>query len=375
MSVTAETMAIEVDGEEVTDLYPDVNVVEVELDDELAAMFRIELAMIPEPDGSWSHLDDDRLSPWREVVIHAGFSDATEPLMTGYTTQIRPTFDGDEARCRLEVWGIDRSVLMDREEKLKDWPNKKDSDIASEIFSSYGLSAEVEDTSLVHDEAISTIIQRETDIQFIQRLALRNGYECFVDGDTGYFRPPRLDDDPQPILAVNFGPETNVGWFTLDVDVLADSNVGMFQVDRTEKQVLSSLVQASLQPALGSSSSLSLLPPGFTPATAFVAMNASTGVAEMDTLCRGLFHRAEWFVSGEGLVAGNRYGHVLRPRQTVTIKGVGEAYSGVYVVTHSTHTFSADGYSQRFRVKRNALMPTGDEQFGGGDGGLLGALG
>jgi hypothetical protein len=42
-----------------------------------------------------------------------------------------------------------------------------------------------------------------------------------------------------------------------------------------------------------------------------------------------------------------------------------------------THRFTPDGYTQHFRVKRNALMPTGDEDFGGGGGllaGLAGAL-
>jgi hypothetical protein len=54
---------------------------------------------------------------------------------------------------------------------------------------------------------------------------------------------------------------------------------------------------------------------------------------------------------------------VLRPRRPVTIKGVGETHSGVYYVTHVTHTFTRDGYTQFFRVKRNGLMPTGTEDF------------
>ena len=47
----------------------------------------------------------------------------------------------------------------------------------------------------------------------------------------------------------------------------------------------------------------------------------------------------------------------------MTIKGVGERHSGVYVVTHVTHTIDAGGYAQRFRVKRNALRPTGEEEL------------
>ena len=70
-------------------------------------------------------------------------------------------------------------------------------------------------------------------------------------------------------------------------------------------------------------------------------MNTTTGTAEMDTLCQELYHQAEWFINAEGEIDGNHYAHVLKPHGTVTIKGIGEAYSGVYYVTHVTHTFRA----------------------------------
>jgi hypothetical protein len=94
-------------------------------------------------------------------------------------------------------------------------------------------------------------------------------------------------------------------------------------------------------------------------------MNTATGKVEMDTLCRELFHQAEWFVTAEGEIDGKRYSHVLKPHGTVTIKGVGETYSGVYYVMHVTHSFTPKGYIQLFRAKRNALMPTGAEDFTG----------
>jgi hypothetical protein len=94
-------------------------------------------------------------------------------------------------------------------------------------------------------------------------------------------------------------------------------------------------------------------------------MNTTTGKTEMDTLCQELYHQAEWFISAEGEIDGNHYAHVLKPHGTVTIKGIGEAYSGVYYVTHVTHTFRTKGYTQFFRAKRNALRPTGAEDFAG----------
>lgn len=368
-----ENLAIEIDGAAVEGLYDDLVSLEVELDEELAGMFRMTVAIQLHADGTWSYLDDERFTIWKPVTITAGLDDNTEPLLSGYLTHVRPDFGATLDQCRLEVWGMDASVLMDREDKLKDWPSKKDSDIAREIFNTYGLTPDVTDTDVVHDEQVSTIIQRETDIRFLKRLALRNGFECFVDGETGYFRPPQVNAAPQPVLAVHFGDETNVNSLRLEVNALKSADAAMHQVDPASKEVLDAASQPGQQPALGAKAAADYLGPGMQPAKVFIGQTLTTGSAEMTALCQGLYDQGEWFVTGEGEVAANQYGNVLKPRGTVTIKGIGETYSGVYYISHVTHQFSGDGYTQSFRIKRNGLMPTGDEDFSGG-GGLLGGL-
>lgn len=369
-----ERFKIEIEGEEAGDLYPDLISLEVELDDELAGMFRLRLAIPQEADGTWRYLDDERLAAWKEVAISAGFASGSEELMLGYMTHVRPSFDPDPSQCTLEIWGLDGSILLDREEKLKDWPNKSDSDIASEIFNRYGLTPEVENTEVVHDEAISTVIQRETDMQFLKRLALRNGFDCYVAGTTGYFRPPAVDAEPQPLLALHFGEETNVNRFSLEVNALLPVNVTMFQVDRLNKEILEVTADTSRQTPLGDRVANDLLGIGKNPGQVYMSMNVATGNPEMIALSQGVFHQAEWFVSGEGEIAAAQYGHVLRPRGTVTIKGIGETHSGLYYVSHVTHVLTPDGYTQSFRVKRNGLKPTRSTNFVGGNGGLLGGL-
>jgi phage protein D len=369
-----ENLKIEIDGAEVDGLYDDLASLEVELDDELAGMFRFTIGLLLNPDGSWTYLDDEPFKIWKKVMVTAGLESDTQQLISGYITHVRPVFGSEQDDCRLEIWGMDASVLLDREDKLKDWPNKKDSDIASEIFSAYGLTPQVTDTEVIHDEQISTIIQRETDIQFLKRLALRNGYECYIDGDTGYFQPPQISATPQPVLAVQFGEDTNVNRFTLEVNAMAPANVAMFQVDRISKEVLDATADSNLQQALGANTPDSYLAAGMQPGLIFIGQTVTSGSPEMSVLCQGLHQQGEWFVTGEGEVAANQYGSVLKPRGTVTIKGIGETYSGVYYVVHVTHSFSADGYVQFFRVKRNALMPLGSEDFSSSGGGLLDGL-
>mgnify|MGYP000004654392 CR=1 FL=1 len=366
-------LRIEIDGNEIEEIYQDLINVEVELDDELASVFRLSLNMLF-IDGQWTNLDDNRLRVWKPITITAGFEDETEELLSGYITQVKPHFSASEGGASIEIWGMDKSVMLDRIEYLKDWPNKKDSDIVTEIFDNYGFNGEIDDTSVVHDEAVSTIIQRETDMQFLKRLALRNGYEVYVQGDTGYFKRPIVDDEPQPVLAVQFGNETNLGNISIQVDAMTPANVGMYQLDRLNKEVYEVNISSSTLNSLGSTDAPGLLNLGMDAGQIYVGMNSATGNAEMSALCQGLYEKAEWFVHAQGEIYANEYEHVLMPRKTVTIKGVGETYSGVYYVNHVTHEFSSNGYKQYMQAKRNGLLTTGQENYDSGSGLLAGVL-
>src|SRR4029450_13504638 len=68
---------------------------------------------------------------------------------------------------------------------------------------------------------------------------------------SGFFAPPRLSAEPQPVLAVHFGDDTNVNEFSLEVNALAPTNVMMFQVDRTNKTLLEETAGGGQHTALG----------------------------------------------------------------------------------------------------------------------------
>lgn len=361
-----ENFTLKFADQEIPEVYADILALEVELDEELAGMLRLRLN-VGQSDGGFSYVDDDRIRLWTRVQVDAGFDGDTDPLFSGYITHIRPAFAAPPQKTSLEIWAIDNSVILDREEILKAWPAKKDSDIASEILTGHGFTAsigdQVEDTGVVHDEAVSTIIQRETDMRFLKRLALRNGFECYVDGDEAFFRSPQVDGEAQPLLDVDSGSLTR---FSLEVNALVPAQVGVFQVDRANKEILNANAVTSDLRALGAQDAAASLAGDVPAGKVFLGPGVATGSEELATLCQGLFRRGEWFVFGEGEVSANNYGHVLKPRAPVTIQGMGELYSGIYYVTHVLHGFNTQGYVQSFRVKRNGLMPTGEEGFPGG---------
>jgi phage protein D len=363
---------ITIDDEEAPDFFDSLLEMEVEEDHRLAAMFRIKLAMSRDDDGLWTFLDDDRVRLWKKVVITTITDDEEAELISGFITQIRPHLDPDENQCSLEIYGLDATCLMSLEEKIKDWPNKTDADIAREIFQSYGLTPEVEDTSVVHDEAVATIIQRETDIQFLKRLARRNGFECFVQDDKGFFRKPAFDDDPQQTLSIHFGPETNLVSFDARVNALRPTAVEMRQFDTIGKEVKEVVIESGEQRQLGRDGASSIAPPDGLSARLFIRHAVTTGQPEMENLCRAVFDEAEWLIEASGEVDSALYGASLRARKLAPVKGVGELFSGIYYVTSVRHVFTPDRYAQHFTARRNALAPE-DGDFEGGDS-LLGGL-
>jgi phage protein D len=361
-----ELLRIVFDGVEIPGFYDDLQVLEVELDDELAGMFRFTLALVPAPDGSFAYLDEALLEPWRRVVVVAGPAGAEQELISGFVTHVRPEFGDGLDDCWLHVWGMDESVRLDRVDVVRAWPNQRDSDIARYVFDTHGLIPRVTDTEVLHREEVSTIVQRETDMQMLRRLAARNGFECFVEGRTGWFRPPAVPTvSSVPVLAVLFGDETNVIRFSLEVDALAPSDVRMTQQKRLERGQVEVISATSTLPSMGARRIADYLPSGFPSASVRLEQVVTTDEKEMQRLCDALYDEGSWLLTGEGEVDGNDYGAVLIPRMLVTIKGVGRTYSGNYLVSRVTHVFGPDGYRQVFGVKRNALLPTGQEDFAG----------
>src|SRR5437870_10656760 len=62
MPTQHETLTIMVGGTEIQDVYADLVRLEVELDEDLAGMFRLTLPLLLRADGTWTYLDDERSS-------------------------------------------------------------------------------------------------------------------------------------------------------------------------------------------------------------------------------------------------------------------------------------------------------------------------
>jgi hypothetical protein len=328
---------------------------EVEEHHDLASVFRAKLAIVREEDGLWTFLDQDTATPWAKVEIKMNVGDREEDLIFGYVTQIRVHIDPAEGSSFLELVGMDTSCLMSAEEIIKDWPEKRDSAIAVDIFNKYRLDFEVEDTEVDHKEQMSTIIQRESDIQFLKRLARRNGCECIIQGKKAIFGKPDLAKIPLPALAAHFGKETNLTSFDANWNALRPTTVECQQIDTSTKEVQIITQEESGQKRLGKDGPVAPPLPEGKPRM-FVRHHVLTGNPEGLKLVGAIGDEAAWFIEVRGEVDSVQYGDVLRVRRKVPIKGVGELLSGMYYLTSVKHLYNVDRYIQNFTARRNATI-------------------
>jgi phage protein D len=345
---------------------------QIEMEDHarMADMLRLRLAVAVKEDGSgWTLLDDTvftRLANLKlSVTVGSG---PAMPLINAYVIEVDTKFSNEPSGSELVVTAMDPTVLMHLDEKVKPWPNMKDSDVANAIFAdaSYGFTPVVEATNWSRQENDHTLIQRGTDIQFLQQLADRNGYECFVemnDAGTveGHFHPPKHDGQPQGTLTVNTGAATNVNRFQAKFDMLGPATAKAATLDPDDASSQSGQADNATQSdGMGDASAV----PAERPRKLLLSQLGMAQAGEVQRFTQAVVDRSSWAIVAEGELNTLAYGGVLKAKQPVMVRGVGQQFSGRYYVERVLHTIGGDGsYTQKFTLRRNATGLTGQESF------------
>src|SRR5690606_2039714 len=87
---------------------------------------------------------------------------------------------------------------------------------------------------------------------------------------------------------------------------------------------------------------------------------ANLNPAQAATAAVSAVSRAPDPVTAQGELESVRYGHVLRARPPVGVRGAGFSYNGNYYVRRDTHTISRGNYTQKFTLSREgtgAMLP------------------
>lgn len=336
--------------------------VEVTNDAEQGDGFQITFTLSKNNPTDYNLLQSGALEPFNRVIIGVLLGALPEVLIDGIITHHQLAPSNEPGGSTLTITGKDVSVMLDLEEKNESYPNQPDFLIVTQLiarYAQYGLVPQPAPTTDVPIMLQRIPRQNETDLKFIKRMAERNGFVFYIEPltfgvNTAYWGPENRLSLPQSALTMNMGHATNVKRLDFSQDALAPTTTaGTFVEPITKTSIpIPSLPSLRIPP----------LVPSPTEARRKLLMRntANQNPLQAATTALAASTRSPDSVRGQGEIDSVRYGHVLRARKLVGVRGVGFTYDGLYYVRRVTHSISRGQYSQKFTITREgtgSLLP------------------
>jgi len=305
--------------------------------------------------GDFPLLKEGKLGAGSEISILAPSAGGTQCLVKGpvYGQQIR--FEQGGSGSILTVLGADSLIKLDREDKVAAWSNLTDSLAVTQILSQAGFVPDVDSTQAGHLELKHTLIQRETDLAFLRRLARRNGnlfwLTCNELGiETAHFKRPVLQGNADCDLVINLtDPRSNVTSLDVTWDIERPTRADATEVDLNTKSDISGAVQRSPLTTLGTSALADI-------ATGARVAHVHAPVDDNgDLQARGeaAVIEASFFVRANGTTTATSLGKVVRSHTLVNLRGAGSRHSGLWFCSAVKHSVDPTEHKMEFELIRN----------------------
>ena len=293
--------------------------------------------------------------PPNRIVISVLIGVLPETLIDGIITSHQVVPSNRPGESTLVITGEDVSLMLDLDPRSETHPNQSDSIIVTKILANYlkfGIVPKVTPTTDFPIEIDRVPSQQETDLAYIRRLAQHNGFVFYIEplpvpgtSVANWGLDNRLGV-PQPALSMNMGPQSNLDQpINFHFNALGPVAPKVTILEPITKTPISIPAPSGLRPPLA-----------MRPATA-LRTSISRESANLDP-GQGLLRAVSSSTDSSDAVAANgqidavRYGQVLRARQLVGVRGVGNSYSGNYYVKQVTHRIRRGEYKQNFSLTR-----------------------
>jgi phage protein D len=323
--------------------------VTVDNDSELPSMFAIELSGADTQGTDMPWIDDRTLfSVGNAVEIKLGYAGQVDSLIVGEITSLEPEFVFNRLPS-LIVRGYDRRHRLQRGRKTRTFVQQKDSDIAAQIASQAGLTAQTTDSQVVHAYVMQV---NQTDMEFLQERARRLQYEVMVQDKTLIFRPVANADSA--VLTVTFNDDLLEFYPRLSSAYQVNEVTVRGWNPKEKKEIVGRAQKGDEVSKMGGQATgAALTQSKFGAAIGVMGDYPILTQAEADRLAKARFNNmALTFIIGEGICWGRTD---LRPGKVIQIDGVGTRFSGQYYLTSTLHRYSPhQGYRTHFTVHRNA---------------------
>ncbi|WP_042163910.1 phage late control D family protein [Paenibacillus gorillae] len=288
---------------------------------------------------------EDTIQVGKTLQVKLGYADKKGLLFDGLITGYTLDYSSNSAP-KIIVTGMDRSFLLMRSSHSKGWSKMKDSDVVRQIAGEYGLTAEIDDTTITRERIEQAGI---SDYHFIRSLAVDNDRQFYVEGSKLYFVKPKLG---QPVVQLKYG-QSLLG-FALQIDAsgqMAEVKVRGYDVDKkthveaTAKSVTAMPSKSTTGPSLANKLSSKKVE---------IVYSQAASQAEAQLLATSMLERkARELVTGYGSSIGLPE---IKPGKMIQIDGLGTGLNQTLRITRATHRLDADnGYTTSFEAEGNAI--------------------
>lgn len=307
--------------------------------------------------------------PRRRVIITVIVNGNSTVLMDGIITKQDVTPGVAPGQSTLSVTGLDISALMDFIDLTGiPYPAMPLVAIVALVLSKYMVFGVV---PLVIPNIIGLIQnplerfkkQQGTDYQYVTNLARENGHVFYIDpgpkpGTSVAYWGPELGAffPTQSALSINLDATTNIESLNFSYDGLAARQYLVTILEPNSKipipipipniDILKASLSQKAPPPLKSQ---------------VLGEMSNKGPAEALSIVLGALVKGADAISANGQLDVVRYGHILKARQKVAVRGGGPYYDGLYNVKSVTHSIKRGEYKQSFSLKRGGVFSSVDK--------------
>jgi hypothetical protein len=335
--------------------------------------------------------------PEIKVVIIVTVNGTPNVLMEGVITQQSVTPSNEPGQSTLAITGEDLSLLMDLENRRTTYSGQSRDTRVRKILARYAIHRiipmVVPPLQADVDNPLETVnVQNSTDLAYINQLASEVGYVFYIEPglipganlnipgtnfnipgtnvvvsgtkfgipganfavpgtNIAYWGPEIRIGLPQPDLNVNMDAQTNVESLSFTFDGLSRTQMEVeVTVPIIKRQVKVPIPDVGLlRPPLAARPAVALRKE---------PLKCTSHMKVTRALLLGLARTAEASdaISGSGQLDTLRYGHILKARGLVSVRGAGIAYDGLYYVKSVTHNIKRGEYKQSFTLARDGLI-------------------
>ncbi len=303
-------------------------------------------------DGDFPLLKDSHLEPEKQLAVMVMVNMVPKFLVFGPVVRQDIVILNGGAGSSLEVIGGDLCFGMDREDKAKVWNNVTDSLATMALLADYQLVPDVEQTTTLHTEFTHSLVQRESDLRFVRRLARRNGFWFWITSEApmvniGHFKR-FAPSEPDVAFRLNVA-DANIERVSISWDSERPVSTKLREVNLSDKSVIGASVQRSPITGLAKKTLSDIVS---SPRTAHIAVPADDS-GSLTARAEALLIDSGWFVSARVVTRLSVLKKLVRAHSVVRLDGAGSRHSGDYVVARVIHEIDPADHVMTIDLIRN----------------------